>query len=168
MIHILYLCYWSIFTRINENFRRIFNLFWIPISLAIVNPRKTLQFVINFKVFIKFHLASQFGLYLNNESKFSKIVKKKIFSQLYWSRITLWFLIWSKNWIFLYVKIYLINLKLITSWKYVIKRSFISTHQNKNELHNFLVKKLLNFLAQLSLFLRQTGMYYFLKCHTYK
>ena len=45
----------------------------ILISLATINPRQTLQFVINLKVFIKFHLASHFGLYLKKELKCFKI-----------------------------------------------------------------------------------------------
>ena len=41
-----------------ENYTRKFNLFWIPISFATVNPRETLTFVINWKGFIRFHIAS--------------------------------------------------------------------------------------------------------------
>ena len=50
-------------------------LFWIPVSLAIINPRQALQFVINLKIFIKFLYyikALCFSLYLKKESKFSK------------------------------------------------------------------------------------------------
>ena len=36
------------------------------------NLRESLQFVINLKVFAKFHLASHFGLYLKNEIKLTK------------------------------------------------------------------------------------------------
>ena len=51
-------------TTPNQNYTRKFNLFWIPITLAIVNPCQILQYVINVKAFIKFHLASHFGLRL--------------------------------------------------------------------------------------------------------
>ena len=64
----------------NENYTRKFNLFWISISLAIVNPLQNLQFVIKLQVFIKFHLASHFRPYLKKELKFS--TKKNIHSLL--------------------------------------------------------------------------------------
>ena len=43
-------------------------------SLATVNPRQTLQFVINLRVLMKFHFASQFGLQLEKELKIFKII----------------------------------------------------------------------------------------------
>lgn len=46
--------------------------FDFPYHFAIVNPRETLQFVINLKVFVKFHLASHFGLSFKKELKFKK------------------------------------------------------------------------------------------------
>ena len=79
IIHIVYWCHWSIITTLNENCRGKFNLFWILRLLDIVTPRQalqfviqTLQFVINSKVFIKFHLASHFGLYIKKKLKFPK------------------------------------------------------------------------------------------------
>ena len=62
----------NIITTLNENCTGKFNLFWILRLLDIVNPRQALQFVINSKVFIKFHLASHFGLYIKKKLKFPK------------------------------------------------------------------------------------------------
>ena len=113
----MYSYHWSIITTLNKNYTRKFNLFWIPVSLAIVTPRQTLQFVINLKVFVEFHLASHFGL------------------QHF--RCKSWIFFTSKN---------LRNLDKVLSSIYTLKRKWASQPVDK---------KLLSFIAQLSLFLRQ-------------
>ena len=123
--------------------------FEFPYHSLIISPRQTLQFAINLKVFIKFHWASYFALFLKKKLKFSKF-----FLQVYWFMILLWLWLWLVwKWVlFIYLfnflakaefclraKIYLRNSELLTNLKCVIA---------------FVGKKLLSFMAQLSLFLR--------------
>ena len=129
---------------------RRFNLFWIPISLAIVNLRPSLQFIINLKIFIKFELASHFGLYLKKELKFSKTIFTVLLIENY-----------TFDFVKMKVKVLLLKkldfstrkdlskkLRFFSSWKCVIKPLWYLHIKTKMGFIAFVDKKLLTFVAQ--------------------